>query len=254
MLIDSHCHLDYLEAEGNLANALATAKEFGVGYFLSVGTNLTNFPKILAIAKQHDNIAVTVGLHPSEIVAQEPTAKEIAVLADDPLVVGIGETGLDYFHKFVTKETQQARLLSHICAAKEIHKPLIIHTRDSANDILQILKQERADKVGGVMHCFTETWEAAQQAMALNFYISFSGIITFPKAQQVKEVAKKMPLDRILIETDAPYLAPVPFRGKTNQPAYVKYVAETIADLKQISYDEIVAATSENFFRLLFKN
>lgn len=250
MLTDSHCHLDYLDAEGNLESALAAAKEANINYILSVGTNLTNFPKVLTIAQKHDGIFATVGLHPSETVAEEPTEKEIINLANNPLVVGIGETGLDYFHKLVAKETQTKRLQNHINAAKEINKPLIIHTRDSAADILEILKRERADQVGGVMHCFTETWEVAQAAFDLNFYISFSGIITFPKAQQIKEVAKKAPLDRILIETDAPYLAPVPFRGKQNQPAYVQYVAQAIAELKQIFFEDIAKTTTTNFLKL----
>jgi TatD DNase family protein len=250
MLTDSHCHLDYLEEAGTLEIALTAAKEAGVGYFLSPGVTLTGFPKVLAIAKRHQNIAIAVGLHPSESIDHELTTSEIITLADAPLVVGIGETGLDYFYQSVNQEIQIQHLRTHINAAKTINKPLIIHTRDSADDILKILKKEQADQVGGVMHCFTENWEVAQKAMELNFYISFSGIITFPKASQIKEVAQKMPLERILIETDAPYLAPIPYRGKPNQPAYVKYVAECIAELKQIPFAEIAKITTENFLRL----
>jgi TatD DNase family protein len=250
MLIDSHCHLDYLKAAGNLETALVAAKEAGVGYFLSPGVTLAGFSKNLAIAKQHNNIAVAVGLHPSESIDHELTVTEIVNLADNHLVIGIGETGLDYFYQDINKETQIKHLRIHINAAKEINKPLIIHTRDAAEDMLKILKEEQADRVGGVMHCFTENWETAQQAMELNFYIAFSGIITFPKALQIKEVAKKMPIERILIETDAPYLAPIPYRGKPNQPAYVKYVAECIAELKQMSLADIAKITTENFLRL----
>jgi len=252
MLIDSHCHLDYIEEAGNLEEALIAAKEANVGYLLSAGVNLFRFPKNLAIAQKHSNIYVTVGLHPSEGIDHELTVSEIVTLADNPLVVGIGETGLDYFYKDVDQQTQIKHLRTHISAAKEINKPLIIHTRDSSDDIIRIIKEERADRVGGVLHCFTENWEVAQQAMELNFYISFSGIITFPKALQVKEVAQKVPLSHFLIETDAPYLAPVPYRGKANQPAYVKYVAECIAELKQTSVETIAQKSTENFFRLFF--
>ena len=250
MLVDSHCHLDYLEDAGTLESALYDAQKANIGYMLSAGVTLARFPNNLAIAKLHPNIFISVGLHPSEPINHELTVAELTNLAHDPLVIAIGETGLDYFYQDIARETQIQHLRIHINAAKELKKPLIIHTRDSADDILRILKEERADKVGGIMHCFTENWEIAQQAMDLGFYISFSGIITFPKALQIKEVAQNMPLDRILIETDAPYLAPIPYRGKPNQPAYVRYVAECIAELKQASFTDIAKATTENFLRL----
>ena len=253
MLVDSHCHLDYLVSNQynmNLDAILKQAHQVGVEYFLTVGVTLEKFPQVLAIAKQHINIFATVGVHPSEQVASEPTVDDLVSLAHNPLVVGIGETGLDYSYDSVPKEIQQQRFKTHVQAAKQTNKPLIVHSRAAKTDILAILRTEQADKIGGILHCFTEDLDMAQQAVAMSFYISFSGIITFKNADQLRDVAKKIPLDKILLETDAPYLAPVPHRGLPNQPAYVRIIAEYLAQLKNITYEEVARQTTKNFFHL----
>lgn len=248
MFIDSHCHLDRLEI--SVEEALQNAKNNDVNYFLCVCIDLDNFAEVLKIAETYPNIFASVGVHPTEKISEEPTAETLIALAQHPKVIALGETGLDYFHQDTTPALQQDRLRNHILAAKQVNKPLIIHTRQARNDTIAILKNEKANEVGGVMHCFTEDYEMAKQAMDLNFYISFSGIVTFKNAKELQEVAQKIPLDRMLIETDAPYLAPVPYRGKSNQPAYVKHVAEYISQLRGISVEEIAKATTENFSKL----
>ena len=215
-----------------------------------MGVNLENFPEIQALAEQHEQIYASVGVHPDYELEAEPTQELLVRMAEHPKVLGIGETGLDYFRLKGDLEWQRKRFRTHIRAAKECGKPLIIHTREAAQDTLNIMVEEGADQVGGVMHCFTENLEVARAAIKMNFYISFSGIVTFKKATSIKDVARQVPLDRILIETDAPYLAPVPYRGKLNQPAYVKHVAEEIASLKGISLAEVGFATTNNFRRL----
>lgn len=252
-LVDSHCHLDCLRHEhweAGLQGAIEEAQHNGVGHMLCVSIELENFPKVLEIAKQYDFVSASVGVHPNVTDGKDPTAEELLALADDPDIVAIGETGLDYFRSQGNLDWQRERFRQHIDAAKKCGKPLIIHNRESTEDCLEILKQEGADEVGGVMHCFVENWEIAKRAMDLNFYISFSGIVTFKSAQELKEVARKMPDDRILVETDSPYLAPVPYRGKDNQPAYVRHVAQCIADLRGASLDEIAETTTNNFFTL----
>jgi len=248
MLVDSHCHLDFLDSD--LDQILKAAHDMDVEYILSVCTNLDNFPKILQIAKSYKNVFTSLGIHPSEKLQTEPTVDELVKLAADPLVVAIGEAGLDYHYDFVSQEAQQIRFRNHIRAALEIKKPLIVHTREAREDTLRIMQEEGADKIGGVMHCFTETSETAKRALDMDFYISFSGIITFKNAASLREIAKSVPLDRMLLETDAPYLAPMPYRGKPNQPAYVRYVAECIAKLRNVSYETIAKHTTQNFFRL----
>ncbi len=221
-----------------------------VGHALCISVNLREYPQVLAVADAYDNFYATVGVHPDYEDEPPLSVDQLVELAKNPKVVGIGETGLDYFRLTGDLEWQRERFRVHIRAAIQAGKPLIIHTRSAAEDTLRIMREERAELVGGVMHCFTESLEVATQAIAMGFYISFSGIVTFKNALSLKEVAKEVPLDRILVETDSPYLAPVPFRGKTNQPAYVKYVAEEVARLRGITYEELAAATSENFFRL----
>jgi TatD DNase family protein len=248
MLVDSHCHLDFLK--GNLDTILDEAKKHGVEYILSICTNLKNFPKIIEIAKNYDNVYATVGLHPGEQVKNEPTIDELVKLADDPKVVAFGETGLDYYHNLISPEKQLERFRIHIDAADKINKPLIVHNRDASEDTVKALQDYGADKVGGVMHCFSGTLRIAQQAMEMNFYISFSGIVTFKNADKLREIAKLVPLDKILLETDAPYLAPDPYRGKPNQPAYVTYVAKCIAEIKNIPYETVARQTTNNFMRL----
>jgi len=225
-----------------------------VTHALCVGVNLENFPQILNLAEQHEQIYASVGVHPDYELESEPTQELLVRLAQHPKVIAIGETGLDYFRLKGDLEWQRERFRIHVRAAKECRKPLIIHTREAAEDTLRIMAEESADKIGGVMHCFTESLEVAQEAIRMNFYISISGIVTFKKATQVKQVAEQIPLDRLLIETDSPYLAPVPYRGKLNQPGYVKHVAEEIAILRKISLAEIGRATTDNFNRLFLQH
>jgi TatD DNase family protein len=221
-----------------------------VGHALCISVTLPDFPQVLALAEEKENFYASVGVHPDYEDIQEPTIDELIKLANHPKVIAIGETGLDYFRLTGDLEWQRTRFRTHIRAAIATGKPLVIHTRNSPEDTLRIMREENAQQVGGVMHCFTENLDVALEAIALGFYISFSGIITFKNAHTIKEVAKHVPLDRILVETDSPYLAPTPYRGKTNQPSYVKHVAEEVANLRGISFDVLAAATTENFFRL----
>lgn len=250
MLVDSHCHLNFPELAENLPAIRQSMQDNGVGHALCISVTLPDFPQVLALAENHQNFYASVGVHPDYENIDEPTVDELIRLANHPKVIAIGETGLDYFRLTGDLEWQRQRFRHHIRAAIACDKPLIIHTRNAAEDTLRIMREENAQQVGGVMHCFTESLDVAMQAIALDFYISFSGIVTFKNAAALKEVAKQVPLDRILVETDSPYLAPIPHRGKTNQPAYVKYVAEEIARLRDISLEEVTAATTENFFRL----
>ena len=250
MFVDSHCHLNFHELSDNLDEILENMRNSKVAQALCVGVTLEAFPEILELAEHHPHIYASVGVHPDHEEGEEPTQARLVALAQHPRVVAIGETGLDYYRLQGDLEWQRERFRVHIRAARESGKPLIIHTREAAQDTLRIMAEEGADKIGGVMHCFTESLEVAEAAIAMNFYISFSGIVTFKKALQVKEVASRIPLERMLIETDSPYLAPVPFRGKLNQPAYVKYVAEEIAELRGISAEQVATTTTANFHRL----
>ncbi len=250
MLVDSHCHLDFPDLAERLPEVLQRMQDNGVGCAVCIGVNLEDLPRVLAVAEQDERLFASVGVHPEYTDVEEPTVERLLALASHPKVIAIGETGLDYYWQKDKPEWQRARFRTHIEAAKRCAKPLVIHTRDSAADTLRLMREEGADAAGGVMHCFTEDWEIAQQALDLGFYLSFSGIVTFKNAAQVKEIAQKCPLDRILVETDSPYLAPVPYRGKPNQPAYVLHVAEEIARLRQLSTEQLAAATSDNFFRL----
>ena len=253
MFIDSHCHLDFPELAQNLPNLLANMAANQVTHALCVAVDLPDFPRVRALAEQHENLFASVGVHPDYQDTHEPTVAQLVALADHPRVVAIGETGLDYFRLKGDLEWQRERFRTHIRAARETSKPLIIHTREAAEDTIKIMREEGAKDVGGVMHCFTENWEVAEQAMELGFYISFSGIVTFKKALSIKEVAKKIALERMLIETDSPYLAPVPFRGKQNEPALVKHVAEEIARIRDDSIENIGNFTSRNFFNLFIQ-
>ena len=253
MLVDSHCHLDRLDLtpyDGKLEGALNNAREHGVGHMLCVCIDLEHMEDVLAPARQYDFVTASVGVHPNEHEGEEPDCDRLVALAQDEQVVAIGETGLDYFRSEGDLEWQRERFRQHIAAAKQTAKPLIIHMRDATADTLKILKEENAAEAGGVMHCFVEDWNTAKAAMDMNFHISFSGIVTFNSARELQDVARKMPLDRMLVETDAPYLAPVPYRGKSNQPAYVRYVAEKIAELRNTDVESIAAATTDNYFKL----
>lgn len=256
-LVDSHCHLhlmDLTDFQEKVANVVQNAKTHEIAHMLCVGTTLEDTPKIINIAEQFNEVSASVGLHPNETVTEEPTMNTIVELANHPKVIAIGETGLDYYRTPQDSAWQKDRFRVHIRAALEAQKPLIIHTREARQDTLAILKEENADKIGGVFHCFTEDWDTAEAALNLNFYVSFSGIVTFKNATQIQDVAKRLPWDRMLIETDAPYLAPVPFRGKMNQPAYVRYVAEFLANLRGVSLETLAQQTTENFYRLFRPN
>lgn len=250
MLVDSHCHLNFPELIANIDAIRQSMLDHEVRHALCISVTLGEFPQVLAVAEAYDNIYASVGVHPDYEDEEEASVDELVRLASHPKVVAIGETGLDYFRLTGDLEWQRERFRKHIRAAIKADKPLIIHTRSAAEDTIRIIREENAQRVGGVMHCFTESLAVAKQAIELGFYISFSGIVTFKNALELKEVARQVPLDRILVETDSPYLAPVPFRGKTNQPAYVKYVAEEVARLRNIPFEVLAQATTDNFFNL----
>ncbi|NOY66469.1 MAG: TatD family hydrolase [Gammaproteobacteria bacterium] len=254
-LIDSHCHLDRLELskhDGDLSLALDMAKQNGVGHMLCVSIGLKDYPAMLEKVMPFPQVSVSVGVHPNEQDGIEPTVDMLVDMAKNKKVVAIGETGLDYFRSEGDLDWQRDRFRVHIEASKQTGKPLIIHTREAREDTLAIMKSEKANEAGGVMHCFAEDWETAKQALDLGFYISFSGIVTFKNAKDLQEVAKKVPLDKMLVETDSPYLAPVPNRGKPNEPAYVLFVAEKIAELRGMSLEEVASITTNNY-KQLFK-
>ncbi|MEK7438151.1 MAG: TatD family hydrolase [Thermodesulfobacteriota bacterium] len=250
MLVDSHCHIDFEQYADRIPQILNNMASNRVTHALCICVNLVDFPRVLALAEAHSELSASVGVHPDQAEDASPGTNDLIELAQHPKVVAIGETGLDYYRQEGDLEWQRTRFRTHIQAARTCSKPLIIHTRDAGEDTLRILREERADEVGGVMHCFTESLEFALAAMDLNFYISFSGIVTFKNALAIKQVAKTLPLDRILVETDSPYLAPVPHRGKTNEPAWVLHVAEEIARLREVPLEAVATATSANFFRL----
>lgn len=254
MFIDSHCHLNFPGLSENIDDLLANMRTNQVSHALCVSVDLESFPEVLALAVKHSNLYASVGVHPDYELESEPAQTELIRLAQHPKVIAIGETGLDYYRLTGDLDWQRERFRTHIRAAKECGKPLIIHTRSAAADTLRIMSEEGADQVGGVMHCFTENLDVANAAIELGFHISFSGILTFKNAKQIKEVAQTIPLDKILIETDSPYLAPSPYRGKTNQPAYVKHVAEEVARLRDISVEDVGCATSTNFNRLFLNS
>ncbi len=255
MFVDSHCHIDFPELAQRLPQLLENMKTNQVTHALCISVTLEEFPRVLALAEQHPNLYASVGVHPDyEEDAEEPTLERLVTLSAHPRVVGTGETGLDYYRlngrSIDEMEWQRERFRTHIRAARQTGKPLIIHTRSSADDTLRLMREENAREAGGVMHCFTETWDIARQALDEGFYISFSGIVTFKSAADLQETAKKVPLDRMLIETDSPYLAPVPYRGKTNEPAWVRHVGEFIAGLRGVPVETVAEQTTENFFRL----
>ena len=249
-LVDSHCHLNFEPLNAELPAVLERARSNGVSHMLCVSVTLESFPAIQTIARAHEHIYASVGVHPNERDGDDPSVDALATLAADPRVIAIGETGLDYFRSHGDMTWQHERFRRHIRAARTTGKPLIIHTRDAATDTLRIMKEEGADAIGGVMHCFTENWEIARAALDLNFHISFSGIVTFKTAEALRDVARQVPDDRILIETDSPYLAPVPYRGKTNEPSYVRHVAECLASVRAQPLATLAARTTRNFFDL----
>ncbi len=253
MLIDSHCHLNFPDLAGRIDEVKASMREKGVERAVVISVNVPDYPAVKALALAHEEFWATVGVHPD--VEDGPDMDEDFLVAEaaHPKIIGIGETGLDYHWCKGDLEWQRERFRRHIRAARRAGVPLVIHTREAADDTLAVMREAGADAAGGVMHCFTENWDVARAALDLGFYLSFSGILTFKNARQVQEVAAKAPLDRILVETDSPYLAPVPYRGKQNEPAYTRFVAEYLATLRGLSYDEVAAMTSANFFRLFRK-
>ncbi len=253
MLVDSHCHLDRVSLKAydkDFGRFMAETLASGVGQMLCVAIDLEHYPRMRALVEPYPQVLVSVGVHPNEVNRREPEVEELVALAADPRNVAIGETGLDYYRSEGDLAWQHQRFRNHIAAAKACGKPLIIHTREARADTLRLLREEGAREVGGVLHCFTEDWDMASQALDLGFYISFSGIITFPGSDDLREVAARLPLDRLLIETDSPYLTPVPHRGRPNEPKYVAHVAQRIAELRGLETETLIAATHDNFQRL----
>ncbi len=253
-LIDSHCHintLDLTEFNNNMDEVIDQARANGVEHMLCVCCELSDIPALHQLAATYPNISISTGIHPNTEMESELNASQLVMLADHPACIAIGETGLDYYRTETdaARQQQRQRFREHIRASIASSKPLIIHTREAAEDTLLLMAEEGASQIGGVMHCFSENWDIARRALDMNFYISFSGIVTFKNATQLHDVAKKVPLDRMLIETDAPYLAPVPFRGKQNHPALVKHVAAGLCELRQMDYSELAAATTANFYQ-----
>ena len=252
-LIDSHCHLDRVDLtpyQNDFSTFVEQTLAAGVQLMLCVCINLEAYPSMLALVEDYPQISHSVGVHPCEQDGREPSLEQLIELAQHPKNVAIGETGLDYFRAEGDREWQRDRFRCHIQAARATQKPLIVHTRKAAADTLRVLREEQAADVGGVLHCFSESWEIAREAIDMAFYISFSGVVTFKNAQRLRDVAAKVPLDRILIETDSPYLAPVPYRGKSNEPRYVQQVAETLAEVRQMPLESIIQQTTDNYQRL----
>ena len=252
--VDSHCHLNYPGLAEDTAGVLSRMQAAGVKQALNICTTLEEADQVLALANAHPFLLASVGVHPDNLGVQEPTVDDLVKRAANHKVVAIGETGLDYYRREGDGKTddfgwQQSRFRTHIRAARTLGKPIIVHTREAATDTLRIMKEEGASAVGGVMHCFTETVAVAKAAIEMGFLVSLSGIVTFKNAKQVQQVAAEIPLDHLMIETDAPFLAPTPHRGKVNEPAYVVYVAQKIAELKGISIEEVARVTSQNFSR-----
>jgi TatD DNase family protein len=254
MYIDSHCHIDFPELSARLPEIFGKMAENQVTHALCVSVDLPDFPRVLQLAETYPNVYASVGVHPDYEKTPEPSVDALVRLADHPKIIAIGETGLDYYRLQGDLEWQRERFRVHIRAARATGKPLIIHTRSASIDTIRIMQEEGAGTdaggPGGVMHCFTESLEVAQAAMAMGFYISFSGIVTFKSAKELQAVALAVPLERMLIETDSPYLAPVPYRGKMNEPGYVRHVGEFIAKLKGISVEQVARQTTDNFFEL----
>ncbi len=252
-LVDSHCHLNMIKrarTQEGLRQVLDEAHAAGVCHMLCVSVDLETYPEVQRIAHEHASVSASVGVHPNHQDGRDPSVAELVELATDAQVVAIGETGLDYYRCEGDLEWQRERFRRHIRAAREIGKPVIVHMREAREDTLRILAEERVEEVGGVLHCFTEDWDTAQRVLDLGMYVSYSGIVTFRNAQAIAEAARRTPLDRLLVETDSPYLTPMPHRGKGNEPKYVRRVAEFVAELREQSLDEVARATTDNFFRL----
>lgn len=256
MLTDSHCHLDRIDLtpyNGDLNAALDAARERGIKQFLCIGVSLDNRKTVVDIARQYSDVHASVGVHPCDVESGTATVEQLVEWGGAPEVIGLGETGLDYHYAEQTKELQQESFALHLKAGARAGLPIIVHTREAREDTLNLIREHGDPTSAGVLHCFTETWEMASAAMDMGYYISLSGIVTFKSAEALREVAKKVPLDRLLVETDSPYLAPVPYRGKSNEPQYVREVAEFVADLRGIPVEHLAEQTTENFHRLFPK-
>ncbi|MGH1371525.1 MAG: TatD family hydrolase [Cellvibrionaceae bacterium] len=256
MLVDSHCHLDRLKLDkydGDLTKALQAARDADVGKMLCVGISLENREAVTGLAEKFDDVVASVGVHPLDVESGLATEAQLIEWGKHEKVVALGESGLDYYYSDESKDVQQESFAVHLRAAAEAKLPVIVHTRDARQDTLDLIAEHGCQESAGVLHCFTESWEMAKAAMDMNYYVSISGIVTFKNADALRDVARKMPLDRLLVETDSPYLAPVPFRGKSNEPAFVREVAKFVADLKGISYDKLCEITGDNFHRLFSK-
>jgi len=252
-LIDSHCHLNFPELINRIPEVLENASANDIQRMLCIATSWENKAEVLGLAEQYEEIYAAVGLHPTTEGGHEATTEELVEIGNHERVIAIGETGLDYFRSSGDLTWQHERFHRHIDAGRQTGLPIIIHTRAAAEDTMNTLREHKAEECGGVLHCFAEDWDVAKQALDIGFYISFSGIVTFKSATNVQEVAKKAPLDRILVETDSPYLAPVPHRGKSNEPAYTKHTAECVASLRDVPYEEVRDATTDNFYSLFSK-
>ncbi|MBO0334950.1 TatD family hydrolase [Sneathiella sp. CAU 1612] len=256
MLVDSHCHLNFEQLSSEIDDVVARARAAGVGHMLTIGTKLREFEGVRAIAERFDDIHCSVGVHPHEAESEgdEVTAAKLIELSNHPKVVGIGETGLDYFYEHAPRELQKKSFRLHIEAARETGLPIIVHTRNADADTVKILHEEyEKGPFTGVIHCFSSGWEVAEKSMEIGFYISISGIVTFKPAEELREHVRKIPVEKLLVETDSPYLAPVPKRGKTNEPSFVAHTAAKVAELKGLDPDRLAAITTDNFFNLFNK-
>ncbi|WP_299443616.1 TatD family hydrolase [uncultured Rhodospira sp.] len=255
MLVDSHCHLDFPDLAEDLDEVVARARQAGVGHMLTICTHVTRFERVLAVARRFEDVDCTVGIHPHEAGNEpETSAEELMTLAQDPKVIGFGETGLDFFYEHSPRDAQERSFREHIRAARESGLPVIVHTRDADPETIRILEEEQAKgPFTGLIHCFSSSPELAEKAVEFGMMVSISGIVTFKKAEALRETVRAIPLDYLLVETDAPYLAPVPKRGKRNEPAYTAYTAATVAEVKGISEADLARATTDNFFRLFTK-
>ena len=249
-LADSHCHIDFPDYTESVGDLVANARAAGVRYLLNVSVCLEDFPRVLAVAETDPDIHATVGVHPNYDGVEEPTVERLTELAGHPKVIGIGETGVDYYRHRVEPEVQRERFRTHTAAARELGLPIIVHSRNAREDTIALVEEAAGQGVSGIMHCFGEDWDTASRALDQGFHISFSGIVTFKNAPELREVAAKVPADRLLVETDSPYLAPEPRRGKTNQPAYVRYTAERVAEVRDMSLEDLAATTTANYRRL----
>lgn len=252
MLVDSHCHLDYIECDGGLDDAVVRARESGVCTMVTICTKITEFAKVIRIAEKYHDVWCTVGIHPHEVEREPAVSRaELVSLAQHPKVVGIGETGLDYFYEHSPRSAQQRSFLIHIEAARETGLPLVVHTRDADPDTIEILAREQATgQFAGLIHCYSTSPQMAEKAIEMGFYISLAGILTFKRSDELRNTVTELPLDRLLVETDSPYLAPVPKRGKPNEPAFVVYTAAKLAEIRELAPADIARITTDNFYRL----